>query len=80
MAKTMKPGQKAPRSGEYEIIGARGRNTREGSTVVRGEPLPPTSKPGHSHMLRTKSGRFIISSPAKSANTRYSWSRAFKSK
>jgi hypothetical protein len=80
MAKTMKPGQKAPRSGEYRLIGARGRDTGEERTVVRGEPLPPTPKSGQGYTLRTRSGRFIMPSPAKSANTRDSWSRAFKSK
>jgi hypothetical protein len=70
IAKTLKPGQRAPRSGVYKIVGHRGGDTGEERTVVRGKPLPP--------ILHTKSGRIIITSPAKSANTRISWSRAFK--
>ena len=51
MGKTLKPGEKAPDSGQY-------RNIRTGNevTVVRGEPLPPTPKPGQYYVLadRTK--------------------------
>jgi hypothetical protein len=76
----MKPGDKAPRSGEYEIIGPRGGGTGKERTVVRGHPLPPTPKAGQSYTLRAASGRFIIKSPAKSANTVSQWSGAFKKK
>lgn len=41
----LKPGQKAPASGQYEIIGRRGGRTGKERTVVWGEPLPPTLKP-----------------------------------
>jgi len=61
MANTLKPGQKAPRSGQYEIIGPRGGKTGEERTVTRGEPLPPTPKPGQSYTLndptKHKSGK-----------------------
>ena len=46
MAKEIKPGEKAPASGQYEIIGPRGGKTGKERTVVRGEPLPPTPGPG----------------------------------
>lgn len=61
MAKTYKPGQTAPRSGQYEILGTRGGDTGEERTVTKGEPLPPTPKPGQSYRLndptKNKSGR-----------------------
>lgn len=44
MAKTYKPGEKAPRSGQYEIIGPRGGRTEKERTIVKGEPMPPTPK------------------------------------
>jgi hypothetical protein len=46
MAKSYKPGQKAPVSGQYGIRGERGGDTGKERTVVKGEPLPPTPKPG----------------------------------
>lgn len=51
-----KPGEKAPASGQYGIIGPRGGNTNEERTVVKGEPLPPTPKPGQKYVIndRTK--------------------------
>lgn len=51
MAKKLTPGQKAPRSGQYEIRGPRGGKTGKERTVVRGEPLPPTPKPGQKYVL-----------------------------
>lgn len=47
----LKPGQKAPRSGQYGIVGPRGGNTGEERTVTRGEPMPPTPKPGQGYVL-----------------------------
>lgn len=46
----LRPGQKAPISGQYEQVGPRGGRGPE-RTVVRGEPLPPTSKPGTTYKL-----------------------------
>jgi len=56
MAKEFKPGEKAPASGQYEIIGPRGGKTGKERTVVRGEALPPTPGPGQSYKIadRTK--------------------------
>jgi len=44
--KTFKPGQIAPRSGQY-------RNTATGTevTVTRGEPFPPTPGKGQKYVL-----------------------------
>ena len=78
--KMMKPGHKAPASGEYEIIGPRGGSTGHERTVVRGQPLPPIPKSAVGYTLRAKSGRYIITSPAKSANSVTTWSKAFKKK
>lgn len=47
----MKSGQKATRSGQYEILGPRGARTGQERTVTRGEPLPPTPKPRQSYVL-----------------------------
>lgn len=45
----------------------------------KGKPLPPMPKAGRgSTILEFKSGRYIIASPAKSANSVNSWSNAFK--
>jgi len=55
--KLYKPGEKAPESGQYEIVGPRGGETGEGErTVTRGEPFPPTPEPGQRYKLvdRTK--------------------------
>jgi hypothetical protein len=49
--KTFSPGEKAPRSGQYEIIGPRGGETGKERTVTRHEPLPPTPKPGQRFAL-----------------------------
>ncbi len=46
-----KPGNIAPRSGQYEIIGPRGGRTREERTVTRGEPFPPTPRPGQRYKM-----------------------------
>lgn len=50
-SKTLKPGQKAPRSGQYEIIGSRGGRTGIERTVTRGEPLPPSLRSGQRYQL-----------------------------
>ncbi|WP_306365557.1 hypothetical protein [Nocardia sp. CC227C] len=54
----LKPGNKAPRSGQYEEVGPRGGRTGEEKTGVKGKTLPPTSKPGNHYVLvdPTKNG------------------------
>jgi hypothetical protein len=58
MSGPLKPGTSAPRSGQYEQVGPRGGRTGEERTVARGEPLPPTPKPGMGYKLvdPTKNG------------------------
>ena len=41
-----KPGQTAPRSGQYPLVGPRGIDQGREVTVVKGEPFPPTPKSG----------------------------------
>jgi len=59
--RTFRPGQKAPASAQYGIIGPRGGDTGKERTVVRGEPLPPTPKAGQQYHIvdrtKNKSGR-----------------------
>ncbi len=49
-----KPGEKAKVSGQYEIVGPKGGHTGREVTVVQGEPLPPTPKPGQGLTLVDK--------------------------
>jgi hypothetical protein len=56
MAKSLKPGQATPASGQYEETGPRGGRTGHEVTSTKGNPLPPTSKAGNGYALvdRTK--------------------------
>ena len=60
MRKPLRPGNTAPRSGQYQQVGPRGGAGKE-VTVVRGEPLPPTPARGTTYRLvdptKNKSGR-----------------------
>ena len=48
----LKPGNIARESGQYEIVGPHGGNAGgKERTVVKGEPLPPTPKPGQGYKL-----------------------------
>ena len=49
--KIYKPGQIAPRSGQYKMVGPRGGSTGKERTVVKGEPLPPTKQSGQGYKL-----------------------------
>lgn len=57
--KGMKPGNTAPRSGQYQQIGPRGGKGKE-VTVTKGEPLPPAPSKGTTYKLvdptKNKSG------------------------
>jgi len=46
-----RPGEYAPRTGRYEIIGPKGARTGNIREISRGEPLPPTPKPGQRFIL-----------------------------
>jgi hypothetical protein len=51
----LRPGNKAPASGQYEEVGPRGGKGRE-VTVIKGKPLPPTTRKKATYKLadRTK--------------------------
>lgn len=49
--KTYSPGEEAPRSGQYEIVGSRGGGTGSEITVIKGKRFPPTSKAGQKYKL-----------------------------
>ena len=49
-----KPGEIARASGQYQAIGPRGGKGHE-VTVVKGEPLPPTQRPGTTYKLVDRS-------------------------
>lgn len=59
--KPLPPGTKAPASGQYEKVGPKGGKSGHEATVVKGEPLPPTSAPGQGWVLadptKNKSGQ-----------------------
>jgi len=50
MAKVYKPGQDAPMSGQYEIVGPRGGRTGDERTSIQGRTLPPTPKSGQGYV------------------------------
>jgi hypothetical protein len=77
--KRVKAGQRMPAPGIYEVAGPRG-GTGQEIAAVRGKPLPPVPKSAKHYTLRAKSGRYIITSPAESANSVMTWSKAFKKK
>jgi len=58
--KGLKPGQTAPKSGQYQKIGPR-RGRGPEVISVKGEPLPPTATRGSTYTLvdptKNKSGR-----------------------
>ncbi len=55
----LKPGESAPKSGQYEQVGPKGGKGHE-VTVPKGTTLPPTTKPGSTYKLvdptKNKSG------------------------
>lgn len=57
----LKPGSTTPKSGQYEVVGPKGGKTGTEVTAVKGEPLPPTPKPGMGYVLtdatKHKSGK-----------------------
>jgi len=59
--KTYKPGESAPASGQYEIVGPRGGRTGKERTIVKDETLPPTEEKGQQFIIvdrtKNKSGR-----------------------
>jgi hypothetical protein len=58
--KTHNPGEKAPASGQYEVLGPRGGRTGKEITMTKGKTFPP-SQEGAQYQIRdrtkNKSGR-----------------------
>ena len=56
MAKeTIKPGESAPRGGEYPMVGPRGGDRGKSVTIPeRGTTMPPTDKPGEKFVVPKK--------------------------
>lgn len=52
--RNFKPAQKAPTSGQYEILGPRGGHSGIERTVVKNEPFPPTQQSGQTYVLVDK--------------------------
>ena len=52
--KRLKPGSKAPVSGQYAVEGPRGGKTGREVTAIEGRPLPPTPAPGATYRLVDK--------------------------
>lgn len=56
----IKPGEKTPKSGQYEIIDPRSGKTGKEITSTKNKPMPPTPKPGQVYKLvdptKNKSG------------------------
>lgn len=50
MTDSYRPGEDAPISGQYEIVGPRGGRTGEERTSTQGHTLPPTPKPGQRYV------------------------------
>jgi len=49
-----KPGEKAPVSGQYGVVGPRGGKTGQEVTVTKGETMPPTPQAGQGFVLVDK--------------------------
>ncbi len=51
MNKILKPGQPAPESGIYDMVGPRGGFTGEQVVSTHNKPLPPTERPGQGYRI-----------------------------
>ena len=51
MSKIFRPGQPAPASGIYNMVGPGGRPVGEQVVSTQHKPLPPTEKPGQGYQL-----------------------------
>jgi hypothetical protein len=52
MSKTYKPGQPAPVSGQYGVVGPQGGKTPGEITAIKGKPLPPSPKAGQGYVIK----------------------------
>lgn len=49
-----KSGQRAPHSGQFELVGSRGDKTGDIISLSKGETFPPTPKSGQSWSSKSK--------------------------
>lgn len=56
-----RPGQAAPHTGRYEIVGPRGSSTGEERKMNAGRPFPPTPKRGQAYVAIESSGTSVAS-------------------
>ena len=54
MVMAYKPGEVAPRSGEYELVGPRGGKTGETVTLSKNDRFPPSNKAGQVYEMLEK--------------------------
>jgi len=47
----IKPGENAPKSGQYKVVGPRNGDLGREVTAVKGNPMPPTQRPGQGFVL-----------------------------
>lgn len=57
MADKLKPGQRAPKSGQYEVVGPRGGTRGREVTSIKGKPLPPATS-GERYILVDETKHF----------------------
>lgn len=50
MTEPLKPGQSAPISAQYEVVGPRGGRLGKEITSIQGHTLPPTERPGQRYV------------------------------
>ena len=53
MPKVFKPGEPAPRSAIYDMVGPRGGKTGEQRVSTQAKPLPPTDRSGQGFTVAT---------------------------
>ena len=63
-----KPGQKAPESGQYGVVGPKGGKTGTEVTVTKGATLPPTQKPGQGFTLDDKTQNIKVTNDIAKVN------------
>lgn len=58
MSDRLRPGDRTPASGQYEIVGPRGGHTGKEVTSTKDHPMPPTPQAGQGYVLvdPTKNG------------------------
>jgi len=61
----VKPGEKAPATGQYCVVGPRGGKVGREVTVVKGEPMPPTPRKDQAYQLNKGENYRIVKDTVK---------------